>query len=75
MYTILLFFNNNPNLTILMSNEGRKHVHLFRRKMVNICQFQEIPHSIDDYNYCITWLIKLKENLDWENIWSIFEEL
>lgn len=73
MYTISLFLQYNPNMIILMSNEGRKHVHIFRRKMLCICNFQEISHPTDEYGHCISWLIKLKENPNWETLWSIFE--
>jgi predicted nicotinamide N-methyase len=71
MYTLFLLIYNNPQISILMSNTNRKHVHLFRRRMTQFCNFETLSDQESQGN--LIWLIRLNDQVDWNAIWSIFD--
>jgi predicted nicotinamide N-methyase len=70
MYTLLLLIFHNPQISILMSNTNRKHVHLFRRRMAQFCKIEALPSPGDESN--LVWLIKLNDQTDWNAVWRFF---
>lgn len=73
MYTLLLLMFYNPQISILMSNTNRKHVHLFRRRMTQFCHITTaISHQGQTIQNQLVWLIRLRDEPRWETIWSSF---
>mmetsp|Transcript_7769 Transcript_7769/g.11546 ORF Transcript_7769/g.11546 Transcript_7769/m.11546 type:complete len:123 (-) Transcript_7769:141-509(-) len=64
-YTLLLIFRQSPSAKVLMANAARKHVHLFRKKLLGVCEFKIIDDSCVESNAQIVWLVCLQENPDW----------
>ena len=71
---ILLLLERNPHAMVLMSNAMRKHVHIFRRRMTQFCEFTPWVSSNHTETHDVVWIIVLRKEVSLETMWNVFCE-